>query len=166
MPQFHVGDTNILVSKNAKICITPNVKHKICVIPNAKPQREPMEYRLHLVPNAKCSFAFVTQHAPSLQWNMGLIHCGALHTVMRTLFIFLTFISLLNYIEIFQCIETLLGVEYIYIGLRREKGAGRYYRKHSVADLERRGGGRTLRAPLFLAKIWFPNFTMAHTRYT
>ena len=45
-PQFRVGDTNMLVSKNAKICSTPNAKYKICVTPNAKPQREPMEYRL------------------------------------------------------------------------------------------------------------------------
>ena len=49
-------------------------------------------------------------------------------------FFFLTFISLLNYIKIFQCIETLLGVEYIYIGLRREKvGAG--YTKESTIDV-------------------------------
>ena len=36
---------------------------KICVTPNTKPQREPMEYRLHWVPNAKssrwpCTFHF------------------------------------------------------------------------------------------------------------
>ena len=55
-PNFaKVGDTNMLVSKNAKICVTPNAKHKICVIPNAKPKREPMEYRLHWVPKAKYS---------------------------------------------------------------------------------------------------------------
>ena len=32
-----VGDTNMLVSNNAKICLTPNAKHKTCVTPNAKP---------------------------------------------------------------------------------------------------------------------------------
>ena len=36
---FCVGDTNMLVSKNAIICLTPNEKHKICVSPNANPQR-------------------------------------------------------------------------------------------------------------------------------
>ena len=30
-------DTNILVSKNAKICITPNVNTKICVTPTQTP---------------------------------------------------------------------------------------------------------------------------------
>ena len=47
-------------------------------------------------------------------------------------FNFLTFISLLNYIEIFQRIETLLGVEYIYIYIYRSKegkGWGRIYKR-------------------------------------
>ena len=35
MREFGIGDTNMLVSKNAKFCITPNAKHKICVTPNA-----------------------------------------------------------------------------------------------------------------------------------
>ena len=30
-----VGSTNMLVSKNAKVCVTPNAKPKICVTPNA-----------------------------------------------------------------------------------------------------------------------------------
>ena len=56
-PQRHNfgWETNMLVSKNAKICVTPNVKHKICVTPNAKPEPEPMEHRLHWGPNAKFS---------------------------------------------------------------------------------------------------------------
>ena len=37
-----IGDTNMLVSKNVKICITPN----------AKPQHESVEYRWRWVPNA------------------------------------------------------------------------------------------------------------------
>ena len=37
----------MLVSKNTKICITPDANNKICVVPNAKSQCEPMEYRLH-----------------------------------------------------------------------------------------------------------------------
>ena len=36
----------MLVSKNTKICITPNANAKICVTPNTKPQRESLEYRL------------------------------------------------------------------------------------------------------------------------
>ena len=48
--EFCVGDTNMLVSNNAKICVTPNTK-------------------------AKISFPLVTQHKPSLQWNMGLRKC-------------------------------------------------------------------------------------------
>ena len=62
-PQFRIGDTNMLASKNAKICLTPNAKPKICVTPNANPPRESVEYRLHGVPNAKflrwpCTFLF------------------------------------------------------------------------------------------------------------
>ena len=61
--KFRIGDTKMLVSKNAKICVTPNAKHKICVTPNAKPQREPMQCRLRWVPIAKtsrwpCTFFF------------------------------------------------------------------------------------------------------------
>ena len=47
-PQFRVGDNNMLVSKNAKICITRKAKYKICVTPNAKPKREPMEYNFRV----------------------------------------------------------------------------------------------------------------------
>ena len=74
MPQFCVAYTNMLVSKNAKICVT-----------NANPQRKSMEYRLHWVPNTifsrwQCtlhffvliSFAFGGQRKTSFQWNMGL----------------------------------------------------------------------------------------------
>ena len=40
-PQRHyfcVGDTNMLVSENAKICVFSDAKHKICVSPDAIPQ--------------------------------------------------------------------------------------------------------------------------------
>ena len=40
----------MLVSKNAKICVTPNAKPKICVTPNAIPQHEQVKYRLRWVP--------------------------------------------------------------------------------------------------------------------
>ena len=46
MPQFPVGYTHMLVSKSAKICITPNAIPKICVTLNANPQHEQVEYRL------------------------------------------------------------------------------------------------------------------------
>ena len=66
-PQFHVGYTNMLVSKNTKICVIPHAKHKICITPNAKPQCEPMENRLRWVPNAEishmpCIFHVVCTH--------------------------------------------------------------------------------------------------------
>ena len=72
MPEFRVGDTNMLVSKNASI--TPNAIPKICVAPNANPQRESVEYRLRWVPNAKylrwpCRFQVVYPFFPL--WNMG-----------------------------------------------------------------------------------------------
>ena len=40
--KFHVGNTNMLVSKNAKTCVSPN----------AKPQCKSVEYRVCWVPNA------------------------------------------------------------------------------------------------------------------
>ena len=43
----------MLVSKNAKLCITPNANVKICVTPNANPQHEQVEYRWRWVPNAR-----------------------------------------------------------------------------------------------------------------
>ena len=62
----------MLVFKNAKICVTPNVK----------PQRQSVEYRLRWVPNAKLlvghvHFIFLgvdlIQVGTIFQWNMGLI---------------------------------------------------------------------------------------------
>ena len=55
MPQSCVTYTNMLVSKNAKICFTPDAKPKICITPDAKPRRKSVEYRLRWVPNAKFS---------------------------------------------------------------------------------------------------------------
>ena len=77
----------MLVSKNTKICLTPNAKHKICVSPNANPQRKSMEYRLGWVANAKfqCNIGrvahvhfifvyvdFIRVLGPIFRWNMGL----------------------------------------------------------------------------------------------
>ena len=50
---FCVGDTNMLVSENAKICVFRDAKHKICFSPDAKPQRQPVEYRLRWVPGVE-----------------------------------------------------------------------------------------------------------------
>ena len=38
-PLFCVADTNMLVSENAKICVSPDTKHKICVFPRLKTLR-------------------------------------------------------------------------------------------------------------------------------
>ena len=83
--QFCVTYTNMLVSKNTKICVTPKANPKFCVIPNTKPQRKPMEYRLRWVPNTELShwpcrfhvvypffFTLGTQLEGCSQWNMGL----------------------------------------------------------------------------------------------
>ena len=69
--KFGVGYTNMLVSKKAKICVTPNTK----------PKRASVEYRMLWVPNQiflhwPCTFLFslvVISSAlgPTFQWNMG-----------------------------------------------------------------------------------------------
>ena len=76
----------MLVSKNAKIWVTPNANAKICVTPNANPQRSRwnigcvgssmqnshvghVDFMLFVI----ISFALVTQCEPILQWNMGFI---------------------------------------------------------------------------------------------
>ena len=71
MPQFRVGGTNMLVSKNAKICVTPN----------AKPQHEPMEYRLRWVPNTKFVYPTRTQFAVEcgLKDRVGWLACCSSH---------------------------------------------------------------------------------------
>ena len=85
MPQFCIGYTNMLISKNAKICVTPDAKPKICVSPNAKPQRKSVEYRLRWVPNANfspwaCTFHILCRFhlcwIPHFQWNMGFSICN------------------------------------------------------------------------------------------
>ena len=61
---FCIGHTNMLVSKNTKICVTLNANAKICVTPNVKPKRKQVEYRSCWVPKAKfsrrsCTFLFL-----------------------------------------------------------------------------------------------------------
>ena len=81
-PEFRFGDTNILVSKNTKVCITPDAKPQICFTTNAKPKGKSVEYRLRWVRNANflalamymsfflMSISFVL--GPVYQWNMDL----------------------------------------------------------------------------------------------
>ena len=58
LAQFCIGYTNMLVSKNAKICVFFNANPKNCVTPNANPQRESVEYRLRW----PCTFHVVCAH--------------------------------------------------------------------------------------------------------
>ena len=65
----------MLVSKNTKICVTPNANAKICVTPNANPQREQMEYRWRWVPNLRgwrwtCRFHVVYFLFPHIGYPM------------------------------------------------------------------------------------------------
>ena len=99
-PLFCVGDTNMLVSEKTlknKICILPTPKNKICVSPDAKPQRQPVEYRLRWVPGVgslhwACtfhifvliSFASGTQRELVFQWNMGLRINQTVHIIVKT----------------------------------------------------------------------------------
>ena len=85
MPQFPVGDTKMLVSKIAIICVTPNVKPKIYVTPNPNPKCESVEYRLgwvswHWGLCWACTFQvvcvnFICVRSPTQMWhsfrNMG-----------------------------------------------------------------------------------------------
>ena len=66
--KFCVENTNM--SKNAKICITPNAIFKMCISPNAKPKCKSVEYRLHWVPNANFS------HWPFHFLCVDFIHVG------------------------------------------------------------------------------------------
>ena len=52
----------MLVSKNVKICVSPDAKPNIYITPNTKPQRQSVEYRLRRVPYAKFSRWACTFH--------------------------------------------------------------------------------------------------------
>ena len=77
MPVYHVGDTNMLVSKNAKICVTPNAKPKICVTPTPNPNASQWNIGGVFTLFVSISFALGSQGEPSIQWNMGFTfpHC-------------------------------------------------------------------------------------------
>ena len=78
----------MLVSKKAKICVTPNAKPKIYITPNANSQRESVEYigyvgspgigacigHVHFMLFASISFALGSQCKRGFQWNMGLTY--------------------------------------------------------------------------------------------
>ena len=100
MTQFRFGYTNMLVSKNVKICFTPNAKPKICVTPNANPQCKQVEYSPRWSPGVGAcighvhfrffvliSFALGSQLEPLFQWNMGLsvqVHGPIMQQLMRS----------------------------------------------------------------------------------
>ena len=80
MPQFCVGYTNMLVSKNVKICVTPTRNIKFALPPTQNPNASQWNIgiykfcvgHVHSMLFVLISFALVTQREPSLQWNMGL----------------------------------------------------------------------------------------------
>ena len=87
-PQFRVGDTNMLVSKDAKMCVTPNANAKICVTPNSNPQREQVEYRWRWVPNVRgwrwpCRFHVVCVHFIRVGWPTQFPEEYGLNTLCR-----------------------------------------------------------------------------------
>ena len=56
--EFCVGYTNMLVSKNAKICIPPDAKPQICITPNAKPNATQWNIGcIGSLTHSQCSFA-------------------------------------------------------------------------------------------------------------
>ena len=70
----------MLVSKNNKIGVTPNMNTKNCVTPNANrwnigrvgsPTQNSRIGHVDFMLFVFISFALVTQHKTSLQWNMG-----------------------------------------------------------------------------------------------
>ena len=82
---FCVGYTNMLVSKNAKICIPPKQNIKFALPTTQNPNAgqwnggcvgsQMQNFRVghvHFMFFVLISFALVTQRKPSLQWNMGL----------------------------------------------------------------------------------------------
>ena len=82
--KFHIGDTNMLVSKNAKICVTPTRTLKFALPPTQNPN--PSQWNIgcvgspgvgacighvHFMLFVSISFAL----GSSFQWNMGLTFC-------------------------------------------------------------------------------------------
>ena len=83
--KFCIRNTNMLVSKNAKICVIPNANFEICVSPNAKPNAT--QWNVGCVESQTqisrighvlfiffvlISFALGSQRELHFRWNMGL----------------------------------------------------------------------------------------------
>ena len=75
-PEFCVGDTNMLVFKNAKICVTPNATpynasqwNKGCVGFQTQISRV---CHVHFIFLVLISFTLGTQREPVFQWNIDL----------------------------------------------------------------------------------------------
>ena len=84
MQQFPVGDTTMLVSKIAIICVNPNVEHKIYVTPTRNPNASQWNIgcvgfpgigacvgHVHFRLFVSISFALGRQRKCGIHWNMG-----------------------------------------------------------------------------------------------
>ena len=85
--KIRVGNTNMLVCKNAKICVTPTRNIKFGLPPTQTPNASQWNIvwvgspgigshvgHVHFMFFVLISFAFGSQRKPSFQWNMGFIH--------------------------------------------------------------------------------------------
>ena len=76
MPQFCVTYTNMLVSKNTKICVTPSVNAKICVSPMQNFRVGHIDFMLFV----SLSLMLGSKREHNFQWNMGFsLHIGTFH---------------------------------------------------------------------------------------
>ena len=93
----------MLVSKNAKIWVTPNAKPKMCVTPNAKSQCQSVEYRLHWVPDVKI-----------LHWSC------TFHVVYPVFFLVISVVyGLYSFVKLWKyhfCIIKIVAVHIHYLG--------------------------------------------------
>ena len=75
----------MLVSENAKMCVSPDAKHKICVSPMQNPNASEWNIgcvgslalglcvgHVHFIFFVLISFALGSRRKQSFQWNMGL----------------------------------------------------------------------------------------------
>ena len=82
----------MLVSKNAKICVTPNANAKICVTPNTSrwnivgvgsPTKNSRVDHVDFMLFVSLSLALGSQREHNFQWNMGL-NLESLLNIIRT----------------------------------------------------------------------------------
>ena len=86
----------MLVSENAKICVSPDAKHKMCVSPAAKPQRQ---WNIGCVGSPALGlsvghvhfifFVLISFALGSFQWNMGFTLLAGAGVVKALTFCFL-----------------------------------------------------------------------------